>query len=109
MAQRTVLIDDIDGGEASETLVFGLDGSSYEIDLNDENAAQLREDLADWIAHARQHSGARGRRGGRRAAAAKVVTADNASIRSWAKSSGLAVSDRGRIPAEIIEAYNAAH
>lgn len=108
MAQRTVLVDDIDGGEASETVIFALDGTSYEIDLSDENAAQLRDAFAEWIAHARNTNSRMMRRGGRRPGV-KAITTDNASIRAWARDEGLAVSDRGRIPAEIIEAYNAAH
>lgn len=52
--QRTVLVDDVDGGEAVETVRFGLDGVAYEIDLNEENAAALREGLATWVGHARK-------------------------------------------------------
>ena len=61
MAQRVniVLVDDIDGSDATETIAFGLDGSSYEIDLNDKNAAKLRDALAGYVGHARKVGGAR--------------------------------------------------
>ncbi len=108
MAQRTVLVDDLDGGEAAETVVFALDGTAYEIDLNEDNAAQLRDDLASWVAHARSQGGPRRTRG-RRSAAAKAPTADNATIRAWARDAGYAVSDRGRIPGEVVDAYHAAN
>lgn len=109
MAQRTVLVDDLDGGDAAETLVFALDGTSYEIDLNEENAGKLRDDLATWISHGRPQSGGvrRGRVAGRRPGA-RGSGLDNAAIRSWARETGYNVSDRGRIPAEIVEAYNSA-
>ncbi len=106
MAQRTILVDDLDGGDAAETVSFALDGVSYEIDLNEENAAQLRDDLANWIGHARGQGGSR-RRTARRSSS-KTTVADNATIRAWARENGYGISDRGRIPAEIIEAFNAA-
>src|SRR5687767_5451960 len=71
MAQKVhiVLVDDLDGSEASESVSFGLDGTSYEIDLNDANAAQLRDALAPYVGHARK-VGAASRRNGRRSAPA---------------------------------------
>lgn len=108
MAQRMVLVDDIDGGEASETVVFALDGTTYEIDLNADNAGQLRDDLASWVSHARQSANASARRTTRRGVS-RPSGNDNASIRAWARTAGHSVSDRGRIPAEIVDAYNAAH
>lgn len=107
MAQRTILVDDLDGGDAAETVSFALDGVAYEIDLNEENATQLRDDLANWVAHARGQGGGRRRPG--RKSAAKALMADNATIRAWARDNGYGISDRGRIPAEIIDAYNAAN
>ena len=105
MAQRVhvVLEDDIDGSEASETVKFGLDGASFEIDLNTENAAKLREALAPWTAHARKVT--RGRTTGGRSRRSE----GSADIRAWAKSQGMQVSSRGRVSAELREAYEAAH
>lgn len=110
MAQRVVvtLEDDIDGGEAAETVSFALDGVSYEIDLSEANASKLRDDLASWIGHARRAGGRKtsstarrggGSRGGR----------DLSAIREWARKNGHKVSDRGRISADIQAAYDKAH
>jgi hypothetical protein len=102
---RTVqylLVDDLDGGQAEETVSFGLDGSSYEIDLSKKNAKALRDALAPYVASARRAGGRRGRgRGGRGGGRAS----DTAAIREWARSQGMKISDRGRIPADIIEKY----
>jgi hypothetical protein len=110
MAQKVqvVLIDDLDGGEAEESVSFSLDGVSYEIDLSASNAEALRESISEWIGHARRISGraGRGRSGGRTRAAAK---ADLADVRSWARENGYAVSDRGRVSAEVMNAYEGAH
>lgn len=113
MAQKVqlLLVDDIDGGEASETVAFSLDGVSYEIDLTEDNASELRDTLAQWIGHARRVGG-RVRRGGSRARAGRVSgdqVHDTGSIRAWARDAGYEVSDRGRISATIIAAYNDAH
>ncbi|MFI7587935.1 Lsr2 family protein [Spongisporangium articulatum] len=111
MAQKVqvILVDDIDGGEAEESVSFSLDGAAYEIDLNAKNAEKLREALAPWVGHARRVSG-RGRSAGRPAAKAKSAKrADLADVRAWARSKGHEVSDRGRISAEIMDAYDAAH
>lgn len=112
MAQKVhiVLEDDLDGSEATETVSFGLDGTSYEIDLNAENAAKLREALAVYIGHGRKVSagGRRGRRAG--GSTANGTTGPSAKeIRDWARSNGYDVPDRGRIPAEVRSAYEAAH
>lgn len=108
MAQRlkVELVDDIDGNDADETVTFSLDGVSYEIDLSTKNAAKMRDTLAPYVGSARKVAGRR-RRGsgsGRRAGGT-----DTAAIREWARSSGYDVSERGRIPAEIRQAYDAAH
>lgn len=107
MAQKVqvVLVDDLDGGTAEETVSFSLDGVSYEIDLSAKNAARLREEFAPWVGTARR-AGGRARRGTRRAASRGGSSAD---VRAWAKEQGLAVSERGRIPAEILAQYEAAH
>lgn len=118
MAQRVhiVLEDDIDGSKATQTVSFGLDGASYEIDLNDKNAAKLRDALAGYIGHARKvGGGARGARGARggarrgRRAAAPAPASSAKEIRDWARANGYKVPDRGRIPAEIREAFEAAN
>lgn len=109
MAQKTVLVDDIDGDTATETVTFALDGVNYEIDLNDTNAHQLREDMARWIANAR--SGSRRRQSGARSAPARRTRGanENAVIRAWARENGREVSDRGRLPQDLVDAYHAAH
>jgi len=108
MAQKVniVLVDDIDGSDATQTVSFGLDGASYEIDVNDEHAAQLRDALATYVAHGRKVVGrGNGRRGSRGAAGG----ASAREIREWAKSNGHSVPERGRIPADIRQAYEAAN
>ena len=108
MAQKVhiVLVDDLDGSEATESVSFGLDGTSYEIDLNDKNAAKLRDTLAGYIGHARK-VGAASRRG--RKAAARSSGPSAREIRDWARSSGYDVPDRGRVSAEVRQAFDAAH
>ena len=107
MVQKVMvtLIDDVDGSPADETVLFSLDGVNYEIDLTADNAAKLRDALAPWVGHAR-------RSGGRRAAGRRTArpggsssSGDAAKIREWARANGFTVSDRGRIPAEVTEAY----
>lgn len=108
MAQRVQIIleDDYDGSDADETVSFGLDGVEYEIDLSSKNAAELRESLAVWTAHARKT-------GGRRRRASSVAKSTESSspsdIRAWAQSQGMEVSSRGRVSAEVREAYQRAH
>jgi hypothetical protein len=116
MAQKVqvLLVDDLDGGEASETVSFAIDGSSYEIDLSEKNAEQLRDTFAKYVGAARKAgrssagSAARSSSAGRsRGGGGAAMDRDQAAaIRSWAKKQGLKVSDRGRIPATIIEQYN---
>lgn len=108
MAQKVqvLLVDDIDGGTATETVTFGLDGVTYEIDLSDEHATQLRDALGTWVGHARKVGGRSVSRGG----AGRVRRATDAGdVRAWARENGYEVSERGRISAEIREAYAAAH
>src|SRR5262245_31621678 len=112
MAQKVqvLLVDDIDGGTADETVTFGLDGVTYEIDLTTAHAAELRDALASWVGHARK-VGARAT--GRSTAAARVnrrtSSNDAQAIREWAKEHGYEVSERGRISAEVKTAYESAH
>ena len=107
MAQKVniVLVDDIDQSDADETVSFGLDGKEYAIDLNTKNARALRDALAPYVAHARPVSG----RSGRRCAAKAAGGAAPAEIRAWARENGFDVPDRGRVAAEVREAYAAAH
>ncbi len=109
MAQRVhvVLVDDLDGGDAAETVSFGLDGVDYEIDLSEQHAGELREALALYVGHARR-TGGRKRSGQRGAAAGKNGTSA-AEIREWARANGWDVPARGRVSAEVREAYAAAH
>ena len=109
MAQRVqvLLVDDIDGGDATETVSFALDGVSYEIDLSDANAARLRDELASWVGHARRAGGQR--KSPRRIPGGVPRRADLAEIREWARQNGHKVSDRGRISAAVQAAYDQAH
>lgn len=101
------LIDDLDGGDADETLTFGVDGKSYEIDLSKDNAGQLRDGLAAYVAAARRTGGRQhttpspstGRR-------APIDREQNIAIRDWARKRNMKVSDRGRISTEILQAYH---
>ena len=108
MAQRVqvVLEDDLDGGKADETVLFGLDGTTYEIDLSKKNAAKLRDALAGYVGSARRVSGRRG--AATRARGRGRAASDSADIRAWAKDNGYDVSERGRISAEVRAAYNEA-
>jgi hypothetical protein len=102
---QVLLEDDINGGQAAETVSFALDGRSYEIDLNEENARSLREAFAPWIAA--------GRRAGGRVPEARTRpvrrSQDTADIRRWAAENGIPVSSRGRISADLRARYEAAH
>ena len=112
MAQKVniVLVDDIDGSEATETVSFGLDGTTYEIDLNDANAASLRDALASYIGHGRKVGAAPRRGGGRRSGGSSSTNGPSAKeIRDWARANGHDVPDRGRVSAEVREAYDRAH
>jgi nucleoid-associated protein Lsr2 len=98
------LEDDLTGGRADETVRFAVEGTGYEIDLSAKNAAAFRKLLAPYIEHARKTGRAPTRRAGRTAASRQR----SGDIRAWAKQHGLAVSARGRIPASVIEQYQAA-
>jgi nucleoid-associated protein Lsr2 len=115
MAQKVhiVLVDDLDGSDGTQTVSFGLDGTSYEIDLSDDNAAKLRDALAPYVAHGRKVTGSRGgrRRSGAAGGAAKAAggAATPAEIREWARGQGMDVPERGRVSADVRAAYEAAH
>lgn len=105
------LVDDLDGVEADESIEFSVDGHAYEIDLSAANGAKLRDALEPYISAAR--------RGGSRRVPAAAVTvgsgrasADrehNQAIREWATTAGLKISERGRIPSNVLEAYQQSH
>ena len=106
MARKTqvILTDDIDGSEATGTVSFALDGVAYEVDLNDDNAQRMRDQLSEWTGKAR-------RVGGRRISGTRGAgsSSDAAKVRAWANENGYEVSERGRISKEIRDAYYAAH
>lgn len=110
MAQKTIvqLIDDLDQGAAEETVSFGLDGASYEIDLSKKNAAKLRDALAVYIANARRGGRGVGRPAGnsRRGRPARGDREQTQAIRDWARKNGYKIGEKGRIPGHILEAYN---
>jgi hypothetical protein len=112
VAQKTLVIleDDLDGGEADETVTFSLDGVSYEIDLSEGNAKKLRDSLSGFVDSARRTGGRATTRGrARGVAAAGSRSGRSAEIRAWAKAQNIKVNERGRIPAEVVEAYEKAH
>jgi hypothetical protein len=104
------LIDDLDGSEATETVTFGLDGTTYEIDLNRKNAAALRKVLQQYVMVARKAASAGGRRKAAPAAESRKVPRDYdiVQLREWAGSNGVEVPARGRIPQAVLEQYKAA-
>lgn len=108
MAQKVTvsMIDDTDGTPAAQTVEFGIDGITYEIDVSEANAAGLRESLAPWVSHAR-------RVGGRKKTGAQPAgqpgRGQSKAIRAWALGNGFELSERGRIPHEVVAAYRNAH
>lgn len=109
MAQKTVVIltDDLDGSEASETASFGIDGTSYEIDLSDDNAQDLRDALAPYVKAARRVTSGKGIR----SAAAPKRTFDDVdpkAVRAWAQGAGVEVNQRGRIKADVVAQFRSA-
>jgi hypothetical protein len=113
MAQKVLvqLVDDLDGTAADDitTVTFGLDGAAYEIDLTPNNAAKLRNQLDAFIQAARR-TGGRVKRGTPPKAATPAANREQTkAIRDWARQNGFEVSDRGRMPANVIEAFEEAH
>jgi hypothetical protein len=109
--QITQLVDDLDGTVLESgngaTVRFALEGRQYEIDLSTANAQRLRAALAPFISAGRSVAGTRGSTGARRSG--RNASGDLAAIRSWAQGHGYSVGDRGRISAEVREAYERAH
>lgn len=116
MAQRVsiTLVDDLDGSEATGTITFGLDGTTYEIDLNDEHASQFREMLGTYVTSARAVSGQRRRP---RSVASKTTNTGGSRVtgtidrpkpkvvRKWALENGIEVGTTGRVPSSVYERY----
>lgn len=118
MARKTTIVleDDLNGQLLEEghgeTVTFALDGQNYEIDLSEENSAQLRDDLRRYVDAGRKVSSTRGRSTARSSGTGSSTTPgrkDTGAIRTWAREHDHEVSERGRIPASVIEAYDAAH
>jgi hypothetical protein len=105
---QVLLVDDLDGGEADETVTFALDGKTYEIDLTTANADKLRGLLEPYVKGGRR-TGGRTSGGRGKARVASGGSQDTAQIRAWAKENGYDVNDRGRVPAIIREAYEKAN
>jgi hypothetical protein len=113
MAQTVLLqlVDDLDGTASEDitTVTFGLDGASYEIDLTANNAAKLRNQLGDFVDNARR-TGGRVKRGTSPQATTPATNREQTkAIRDWARQNGHELSNRGRIPSTVTEAFEAAH
>jgi hypothetical protein len=108
VTQIIELTDDLDGGKADQTVSFAFNGSNYEIDLSKKNATALNKALKPYLDSARKVRGARSRTAAAPSGRGKSRS-DLSDIRAWAKSAGYDVSDRGRIPASVTDAYDSAH
>ena len=106
MAQRTqvLYVDDIDGSEAEGTVRFGYDGADYEIDLNKMHADELAKAMEPFIAAARKLPSSR-----RTTKSPRAFRRELSDVRAWARAQGLKISDRGRIPADVLAKYQATH
>ena len=109
MAQKTLLVDDLNGDEAVETVIFGIDGDHFEIDLNAENAKDLRDAVAPWVEAGRKLpksavAGVPTRKSNTVSAKSGV---DNKAVRLWAAENDIQLAERGRIPADIVERFKA--
>jgi hypothetical protein len=103
---QVIVTDDLDGSQADETVKFGIDGKDFEIDLSNANAKKLRKAFETYVAAARKAStrtSARSPRGG------GPKRHDQGAVREWARGQGMKVSDRGRIPADVLRQYEEAH
>ena len=115
MAQKvtTHLVDDLSGdvieAGSGRTVQFAFDGSSYEIDLTEENAEQLREAFSDYVAAARKVSGRTGSRSASSSPKGRSSADELAKIREWAGANGYEVAARGRISQQVRDAYDAAN
>jgi len=111
MAKQTTvtLVDDLDGTEAEEQIEFAMDGRSYEIDLSAVNSARLREALEPFVSAARRTGGRRRSAGSAAPARPSTDREQNQAIREWAQAHGMKISERGRIPSNVLEAYHQSH
>lgn len=117
MAQQTILelVDDLDGGQADESVAFALDGVEFVIDLSAANAARLRDTLAEYVGHARRTGGrtTRGRAGRNGSTNGSNGSGnrkpDVQAVREWARSQGETVADRGRVPQTLLTRFQEAH
>lgn len=123
MAQRVeiLLVDDVDGSEATQTVRFGLDGMEFEIDLNDAHADEMRSAIDKFVNAGRRKGGTRRAAGRPKASAGKTVVASPRpskttqvpasleAVRAWARANGHNISDRGRIARSVMEAFEAAN
>jgi hypothetical protein len=103
---QTLFIDDLDGSAAEGTVRFGLDGTEYEIDLNEKHAQALRDALARYVSAARRPNGSR--RPARTVHRAPANGLNATEVREWARVQGIEVKDRGRVPAELVVKFKAA-
>jgi hypothetical protein len=114
VAQKVIvqLVDDLDGTQSDDisTVAFGLDGVAYEIDLTGANAENLRRDLEKFITHARRTGGRVQRSTASKSSTGSVTTGHEQAqaVREWARRNGHEVSNRGRIPSSLVEAFEAA-
>lgn len=111
MAKQTItkVFDDLDGSEDAESVEFGWDGVDYVIDLTEEHKQEFRDAVQKYVSAARRQPRGGGRSSvssGRRASVSAVDREQNAAIREWARKNGHKVSDRGRIPVEVLEEYH---
>jgi hypothetical protein len=97
------LVDDIDGSDATTTVTFSVGGVDYTIDLNDKNAAKFEKAITPFVEHAQRIGGRR-----QRGATVTKLPSNAKVVRSWAQANGYDVPDRGRIPGDILAAYEAA-
>lgn len=111
MAQETIVkyVDDIDGSEADGPVKFGIDDHDYEIDLSEDNASKLRTFLAQFTTAGRRIPRKRGTTATITAAKPRTSREQTRAVREWARQNGHTVSDRGRIPVQVVEAFEAAH
>jgi hypothetical protein len=102
------LVDDLDGGQATETVEFALDGTTYEIDLSSTNAGKLRDTLACYMTAARKAARSPRRTRGSVSAPPRFAQSRRQPhvIREWARAHGMQITDRGRIPSAVIDAYH---
>ncbi|MET9002987.1 Lsr2 family protein [Amycolatopsis sp. NPDC004169] len=110
MAQKVLveILDDIDGSAAAQTVQFGLDGVTYEIDLSNANAAALRDELARYVGAGRRIGGRKVRVATGQSTAASSDRERNQQIRAWAGANGYEISERGRLSSEVVSAYERA-